>query len=177
MGEEAFINGRFGFYNYSQAQVRYSGFVQEFTAPPPAPALTALDPAETGLGETSTITFEGTNLLTAYEIISDNTGIKGRISGFTSDGYLLARVETDPGATTGPTTLGLTTFGGTASLAFSVELQQQPPVITGIVPDHGVQGQTIAAQIQGSEDGNRDNTRWHSYRIFPGVRKGHRPDT
>jgi hypothetical protein len=55
-----FGNGRFGFYNYSQASVRYSGLTEEDTPPPPPPP-----PPPTGVPAPGSLALAGLGLLMA----------------------------------------------------------------------------------------------------------------
>ena len=125
-----------------------SAFAASFTTQNfPLPVVTTVA-ADSGVQGTSfAVTFTGTDLGTASAVISDNPGISGSI-GVATDTSVTANITIDALALPGLTTLGLTTLGGNSSAAFTV--LHKAPVVTGIVPNSGDQGTTVAAQIQGS---------------------------
>ena len=125
-----------------------SDFVTTFTTENfPAPTLNDVTPLSGVQGTTFVVTFTGTDLATANGIVSTNPGISGTITTAT-DTQVTAQITLASLAVTGVTTLGVTTLGGSGSVPFTVI--QKLPVITEIVPNSGVQGQTITAEIRGS---------------------------
>ena len=121
-----------------------SSFAAEIFA---APTLTLLTPASGVQGTTFSVTLTGASLATASAMVSDNPGVSGSIT-TKSDTSVVASITITPLALPGATTLGLTTFGGTVKLPFTVT--KKPPVITAITPNQGAQGTTVIAAISGS---------------------------
>ena len=93
------------------------------------PMLTLLNPASGVQGTTFTVTFTGVNLASATAVVTDNPGISGVITSAT-DTSVMASITITPQATTGPTTLGITSLGGAATLPFTVHLAVIPAVAT-----------------------------------------------
>jgi len=115
----------------------------------PAPALTSISPDNGVQGTTPQITFSGTNLTGATAIVSSNAGITGSIVSST-DTTVIADLIISASASLGISQLGVSTAGGSDTLAFNVSAPILPPVLTGITPNNGVQGTSVIAVIQGS---------------------------
>ncbi len=114
----------------------------------PAPTLTSILPNSGIQGTTFSVTFNGANLASANAVVSANPEVIGNIVSV-SDTSVTANLSIGATATLGGTQLGLTTAGGSATLAFMVNAPVVPPVINTIVPDTGVQGTTVDAAING----------------------------
>jgi hypothetical protein len=125
-----------------------SGFAASFTTESyPLPVITSVTPNSGVQGTIVQVNFSGSNLASASQVISGNPGISGSIVS-ASDDTVVANIVIGSVAATGATTLGLTTLGGNASVAFTV--LHKAPVITAIVPNSGDRGATVNAQIRGS---------------------------
>ncbi len=85
----------------------------------PAPTLTQLNTSSGSQGTSFNVTFTGTNLATVNAVVSDNLGVSGSIIS-RSDTSVTAIVSITSQAATGPTTLGISTLGGTSKLPFTV---------------------------------------------------------
>jgi hypothetical protein len=123
-------------------------FITEFnTELLPPPVITNATPNSGVQGTTFQISFSGSNLATAQQVISDNPGISGSIINATGNS-VVADITIDSLAVTGLTTLGVMTLNGNATVAFTVE--HKAPVINAIIPDYGIQGEMVSGEILGS---------------------------
>ncbi|MCG6942214.1 MAG: hypothetical protein LJE69_13295, partial [Thiohalocapsa sp.] len=153
--DRTFVNGRFGFYNFSQAYVSYTGFVQELETAPPAPTLSAVSPTGAAPTQALTVHLSGTDLQTADTVLSSDPDVDARILSANADGSDL-EVELNIGAGAGPGTVDLQvqTLGGTtAPIGFIVD---DPPSLTSITPADGFQEQTLKVDFVGTGLGFAD---------------------
>ena len=115
----------------------------------PAPTISGISRTTGGPG-TLFETLTGTNLSNASSVIFSGAGVAATIGAGGTATSLPIRIDIASGAAAGLRTITVTTSAG-ASVPFSgFTVNSTIPVITGISPSSGVQGNTVAANISGS---------------------------
>ncbi len=112
---------------------------------PASPTISSVSPNQGIQGQTlSSVTLTGTYLSGATSV-SFGTGITVNSLTVNSPTQITANITIDPAAAPGARSVTVTTPGGSsAPLANTFTVNQAPPTISLVSPNHGIQGQTLS---------------------------------
>src|SRR5207249_3142800 len=110
--------------------------------------VTAIAPTIVPRGTVVNGTITGVNLTGAYSVIFSGTGVIASILSGGSSTSVPISISIDPSATFGMRTVSVSAIGGISS-PFSGLTIAPPPTITGITPNSGAPGTSVAATIDG----------------------------
>jgi hypothetical protein len=117
-----------------------------FTVKPPAPTLTSVAPAIGVQSLSALVILTGTNLTGGTLTLPTGVTASSVVITPTQISAVLAVAATAP---LGPSTIGVTTPGGSATIPFTIN--PLPPVLTSIVPATGFQGGSVAVVLTGTK--------------------------
>ena len=121
-----------------------------FTVLHRVPAITGITPDHGTQGETLTAVISGSGLSDVSSVTVSGDGVTAVDLGTGNDSQLNIELTISSSASEGTRTITVTAPGGSDTVSFTVNLYIPPPVISGIVPDNGTQGETLTAVISGS---------------------------
>ena len=126
-------------------------FTIDLPPPPGTPTLTSVSPNEGVRGTTVAVMLTGTDFVVgATTVTVGGTGVTVTNVVVGSSTSLTANFVLDPSAAVGPRTVTVTTAGGTsASQAFTIN--PPPPTLTGVTPNQGTLGTTVAVTLTGTD--------------------------
>lgn len=133
--DSTFVDGKVGFYNYSQSNVKYEGFTLKFSAPP-------LFPGSCPVGQTLDVTIVGTGF-TALSKPNFGAGIVVNSVRFLHSTALVANITVLPSATPGQRVVSVKTGAAVLTLANPFVVLADGIVVSGTTP-----GQVHAQAVQ-----------------------------
>jgi hypothetical protein len=138
-----------GVQNVSVTTADGTSGVQTFTVNQAPPTLSAISPNSDVQGQSVPVTLTGTNFIAGATISLSGTGIT--VSGTTvvSTTQIAATFTILGSATVGLQNVSVTTSGGTSGVQ-TFTVNQAAPILSAINPNSGIQGQSVAVTLTGT---------------------------
>ena len=114
-----------------------------------APTLTSISPASGMAGTTVDVTFKGTAFVGAPFLVKISSCVGVTVSNITAVSSTTITARLGLPGTVATCAIGVSTAGGTSSTE-SFRIFPPPPVITGVSPNLGIQGQIMSVTLTGT---------------------------